>query len=374
MAKINNAAITCKQTAGFGKKNIVKSGISGSRLDTLAQLGKVADNPHSEDVINLSSTTHLDDIKILKKRAKRKYFGQALTLGLVDASKNNPESALSKSYWNTFHCSSELSVMSDGKLSGKFCKNRWCMVCSAIKIAKSIEKYKPFLDSWKDKHFVTLTVVNPDRHGLKIEIDTMYKSFVKIKDVIKKRHSKGQCDKFVGIRKLECTYNPHTDTYHPHFHLIVDGKENAEFLLNSWLKHHPTSLRRAQDCRPADDNSSLELFKYFAKVISKGDSKNSRAIYADAMDIIFNEVKGKRTFQPFGFKASDLATEEKNEDNNAFAIGVRKWVQELGDWVDEDTGEMLTGYVPGAEIKNLVTNKIIVRNSYHSPILNENTS
>ena len=86
------------------------------------------------------------------------------------------------------------------------------------------------------------------------------------------------------------------------------------------------------------------------------------------MDIIFNTVKGKRTFQPFGFKASDLQTEEEENNDNAFAIGVRRWVQELGDWVDEDTGEMLTGYIPGKEIKELVTNKIIVRKRYHQAI------
>lgn len=372
MAKISNTANTCKSSAGVATKYRSNRGAS---LDTLAQLRKSSNYRGSEDKTILKSTTRVDDIKSLKKRAKRKYFGQALTYGLVDAAKNNPDSVLDKSYWNTYHCSSELTLMSDGRLSARFCKNRWCMVCAAIKIAQSINKYKEIIDSWDDKQFVTLTIVNPDKFNLEKEMVKMYETFVKIKDVMRKRYNNGQLEKkFIGLRKLESTYNSFSNTYHPHFHFIIEGRENAEFLVKRWLHHYPSSDSKGQDCRAADDNSTVELFKYFAKVISKGNAKHSSAIFADAMDVIFNAVKGKRTFQPFGFKAKKSIVENVCEDEKAYAVGVREWVQSLGDWVDEDTGEMLTGYIPGDSIKDLVTNKIIVRENYHSPIINKNTS
>ena len=133
-----------------------------------------------------------------------------------------------------------------------------------------------------------------------------------------------------------------------------------------WLNELPQCTDSAQDVRPANEKSSIELFKYFTKIVS-GKSKGNRVIYADALDVIFNSVKGKRTFQSFGFKAGELDEEETGEiDQNAFAVDVRTWVQVLGDWVDTATGEMLTGHIPSEGLKNLVTKKIIVRENFNS--------
>lgn len=338
---------------------------SGGGLDTLAQLGTHKVHTQKDDSIKLCACTQLDDAKTLLKRARRKYFGQALTLSLVDAAKQSPDSSLNKSYWNTFHCCSELSVLTDGRLSGHFCKNRWCMVCASIKTAHSINKYQPTLDTWENKQMVTLTIPNSTKADLKPTMELMHRVFTKIKDRLRKRHQRGQGEKFMGLRKFECTYNAHTNTYHPHFHVIVNGRANSDHLKNMWLDELPQCRESAQDVRPANSKSSIELFKYFTKVVS-GKNKESRVIYADALDVIFNAVRGKRTFQPFGFRAEKLEDEENGEDKNAFAIDIRKWVQTLGDWVDEETGEMLTGHIPSDGMKELVTKKIIVRKYFNT--------
>ena len=54
------------------------------------------------------------------------------------------------------------------------------------------------------------------------------------------------------------------------FHLIVDGFETSNLLVDLWLKKHLTADRKAQDITKANDGTMVELCKYFTKVISKG--------------------------------------------------------------------------------------------------------
>ena len=333
-----------------------------SPLDKLAQLA--TNKPHTceNDDFNLSSDTSINDIQTLLKRARRKYFGTGLALALVNTSKQNENSVLTKSYWNTFHCVSKLNVMSDGKITGNYCKNRWCMVCNSIRTARMINQYQPIIDSWENKYLVTLTVPNCVSFDLENTIKGMFGTFNQIRKRIQKRNQRKKCGKLVGIRKLECTYNADRDDYHPHFHLIVLGEDMASEIVDIWLDKYRHANRKAQDIRVADSNSSKELFKYFTKVISKSGNGGNQ-IYADAMDVVFNAVRGRRTFQPFGFKSSVLEAENSPKREN-YAVGVREWIQILGDWVDKDTGECLTGYVPSDGMKDLVENKIVVRKGY----------
>ncbi|WP_158235300.1 hypothetical protein [Flavobacterium sp. 9] len=38
--------------------------------------------------------------------------------------------------------------------------------------------------------------------------------------------------KLVAVKSLECNFNPKTQTYNPHLHLIVASNEIAELLVN----------------------------------------------------------------------------------------------------------------------------------------------
>ena len=338
-------------------------------LDTLAQL---ATSSKKEDDIKLIPCTHESDKKTLQKRAYRKYINTSLSLRLVDASKINPKSTLEKSYFNSYHCCKTIAIHSSGKVKGNYCKNRWCLVCNSIRTAVLIHKYMPVVEDWNDKYFVTLTLPNCDGRDLRATIDEMQKVITQIRKVIQKRYQRGKGEKFIGVRKLECTYNPKTNKYHPHYHFVIDGHDNASELLNIWLKKVPAAKAVAQDIRPADDNSSKELFKYFTKVVTtikdkEGNVKDAK-IYADAMDVIFNSIKGLRTFQNFGFKtkkevlAEDFVPVELSGDP---IVSEANWVQELADWAEE-SGELLSGYIPLEKTKKLVSKKIIVRDNFHT--------
>ena len=338
--------------------------LNSTSLDTLAQL---ATFDQEDPNFKLSKGTDINDKKTLQKRARRKYMSSSLSTRLVDASKQNPDSLLQKSYWNSYHCCKQLGVMESGKVISSYCKNRWCLVCNSIRTAQLILRYKPVLDKWENKTFVTLTRgPRVTSVTLKAAIEEMQFIFNQIRKIFGKRAQRGTGKKFLGLRKLECTYDPTTNTYHPHYHLILDCPEMAEEFVNIWLKKNPLANRKAQDIRPADNNSVLEIFKYFTKVISKTKS-GDKAIYADAMDVIFNCIKGKRTFQNFGFKVGkvDFSKEEIAEITDQLAE-VATWEQDVSDWVVKETGELISGYAAGEGMRDLVENKIVVRTGFNS--------
>jgi hypothetical protein len=190
-------------------------------------------------------------------------------------------------------------------------------------------------------------------------IQEMNKAFTSCKRSIKRKYGL----EFECIRKLEVTYNAETDTYHPHFHCIVRGEIQAQALLALWLKFAPTDpLEIAQDVRPVDERGEMELFKYFTKLIGK-----DRKIHAPSLNVMFEQIKGLRTYQPVGFKISDYAPEleddmEEELDVHCVDLAEKRygdvvnwlWHQEYADWVDPETGECLTDYTPSDGVREFI--------------------
>ena len=321
-------------------------------LDTLAQLGTDTEFPSV-----LKPLTDLQNLSVLQKRARSKYLTTAVALRLVDT--NSP---LVKQYWNTYHCCSALTVENQ-KVTGNYCKNRWCLVCNRIRTAELIKKYKEELFSWEDRHFVTLTVPNVPSKFLKKTIQVLNKEFTDISNTMKKRHQRMTGTRLICIKKIECTYNPDREDYHPHLHIITKDKVMAETLLLEWLKRHPECSSLAQDIRPASQNDLIELFKYFTKILSRSKKDKKITINASALDNIFQSIKGIRTFQPIGFKAPKLIPSiEEGDNQNDFAVTVDRsvvfdWIHEFHDWISAD-GEILSDFTPTEKLENIVMNVI----------------
>jgi len=235
-------------------------------------------------------------------------------------------------------------------------------VCNRIRTAVLINTYKPVLDLWDDKHFITLTIPNVPVDRLSSAIDGMEAEFRKVKEVFYRQHRRKKRDTtLIGFRKLECTYNPERHDYHPHYHIIVRGEEMAKELLAEWLERYPEAVEQAQDVRKADDASVIELFKYFTKLITKTKGKGS-AVFIRPLDVIFQSMHGRRTFQNFGFKHEVIEDEPISEEAEKLAEEIEgeamtvvyEWVQELTDWVEKQSGRVLTGYQPTAKFRQLV--------------------
>lgn len=115
----------------------------------------------------------------------------------------------------------------------------------------------------------------------------------------------------MGIRSLECCFNPEKRTYNPHFHVLVPDKATAEKLISEWLRicTPKFALRKAQDMRPVRDLESglIEVIKYGAKIFTEPDLDKKMqgninpTIYAAALYNIFDGMKGLRLFDRFRF-------------------------------------------------------------------------
>jgi Replication protein len=333
-----------------------KTSFLGVPLDTLAQNG--TESTENGVSMRFDLKTKCGNSGTLLKRAKAKYLTVGIVKKLVDIS----DSPLKKGYWNTYHCAEVLEKNGD-TITTHYCKNRWCLVCNRIRTARLIKQYKPLLDLWgTEQYFITLTIPNVPANCLDASIRDMQKVFTGILDKMKKQVSRNNPDavRLEGLRKLECTYNPVRNDYHPHYHCIVHGSVAAEFILTEWLRRFPLANVSAQDVRKGDSNSAMELFKYFTKLISgKSKTKKSRSIHPVSLDVIFRAIKGKRIFCAFGVTIPKIDEDLLDDEVDSLLETVDSsmlysWEQEFGDWISQETGEVLTGYVPSDGIKELV--------------------
>lgn len=239
--------------------------------------------------LTIDESARLIELGVDEKRARKKFTSLAIATHLLEA---NPDSFLAKSYERSTHCTGTLTPNAEGRLVAHYCKNRWCPVCLSIRIAVLINGYKPQLDKLKDPYFVTLTRPSCTAKELPLQIKRMGDAFRKIK------HRKSMRN-VPGLRKAECTTRP-GGRYHYHFHIIIEGKENAEYLIKSWLKLNPGSVLKAQDMHKADCSSMERLFKYFTKLLAKDKDGDLHMMDFRMLDVIFRALHGKRIFQPFG--------------------------------------------------------------------------
>lgn len=317
-------------------------GTKSAPLDKIAQLG-------TRSGFEGTAPGQVEGRQALKKRARSKTYSDAVKRSLV-----RHESPLKDSYYGSMLCCKRLDQ--DGqKLTSRYCNARWCTTCNRIRTAQLINGYAPVLARLRELQFVTLTIPNVPASDLRVTIQAMTKSAQRIQDANKKRHSRGlQSWQLVGLRKLECTYNWKTDTYHPHFHYLVEGKEAAAALVRDWLAANPTATHKAQDLRKARAGAEKEMFKYFSKLVT--DQKGKKVTDTGSLDVIFQAMRGARVFQPVGIKKEvpeDIAALQSVETDIKPVYQLWRWFGT--DWVSDD-GEALTGYVPSPQMEELIRN------------------
>lgn len=332
----------------------------------------------------------LNLVETLRKRNKFKWFSYHLAHLLYY---QNPQSTIRGSYENSFHCCDEM-YQAEGKITSKYCKNRWCPQCQRIRMGALINAYAPRLEKEKELYFITLTRPNVKAEALKEEIEEYQKKWRKIQN--QKWFKSATKGGMIGIKKLECTYHankvklvryeewkeyhgkryksvrfeptnepdPWYDTYHPHFHVLVSDEQTAIKIKAKWLELNPDANPGAQQVvrvtdkkeKDEDENEKvskgyLEVFKYFTKLIAK-DNQGKRFFDAIHMNTIFESMKGKRVYFRIGTKEAwqcDEVDEENIEEEAALFVGSEeyktfKWVdaEDFFGYYDVETGEALT--------------------------------
>ena len=298
----------------------------------------------------IAQPVHRAGLSDLKRRAKNQYFSKMLAQNLTKL-----ESPLNKGYRRTLFDCGGLIIQEGQKLTSKYCNARWCNTCNRIRTAKLLNGYQKPLQAFAEPYFVTLTIPNVSEFDLKDAIKSMLRSFQLIV------RSRRRLTPINGIRKLECTINAETDTYHPHFHVLVDGEENAKYLISEWLKRYELAESWCQDMRLADKGSLSELFKYTTKIVSK--TKNGDFnIYIRKLDVIFNAMYKLRTFQSFG--SVRMITEDIDKlKSDTYDIEFKEtevYLWANSDWYSMSEGLPLTEYVPSTAMVKLTTDKMII--------------
>jgi hypothetical protein len=191
--------------------------------------------------------------------------------------------------------------------------------------------------------FVTLTIPNVKGSILRYTVKEMKKQLSLIIRVIRER----RCIPISGLIKTEITYNHVQDTYHPHFHLLVDDDTGAKLIVQEWLNRYTTAREVAQDIRVADNGSLNELFKYTTKIVDK--TRKGIKVYLPALDTIMQSLYRLRCFQPFG-RIKKVEEDIKELDSQVYhgipEYDFIEWIWDECDWYSEVLGDTLTGYIP----------------------------
>ena len=340
-------------------------------LDTLAQYGTQSNiaSKVNPAIIVTGKGSEMDNDKFLKCKGKKKIITQTLALNLITLAQEKEEFHKLKSLWNTYHCQNKLYVV-DGKMHGRYCKNRFCTICSGNRKADIINRYLPVMKSWEKPYFLNLTVKACKAENLKVMLEWMMATFVKILQKYKKRNQRGSDLKIMGIKSLVCEFNPVTQTYNPHFHLIVASKEIAETIMKEWLSILQSRGKgfvvwKAQKSKPVFhlDCALIEIIKYGTKIFTPADvdskSMNNKGgnIHVAAMANILEAMKGLRIFERFGF---NLPKVSKEVTEARVTIDYSGWVymRRFSDWVNTENELTLTGYIAPVQLVNLLKCKM----------------
>jgi hypothetical protein len=284
----------------------------------------------------------------LKSRAKYKAFAVPLMDGLIAI-----ESPLNKQYRLTRGFCSRVLLHQGNRIVSRYCGYRWCPVCSRIRTAKYINGYLPVIEQMSNPYLVTLTNTTCKDYQLIETIEDRNYKWSMILKYHKTLYNRGKIDfKLIGIRRLEITPRPE-DMYHVHFHLVVDGKDTADFIKAQWLYRYPKADRRFQDIRRADGKTLLELFKYVTKFWTFDKDTGLPIIFtAKQMDTIFRAIRGKRTVNTFGgirLVAENIEKIESMEYEDIEPMyDVSVWTQAIKDWMST-YGELISGYEPSED-------------------------
>ncbi len=310
----------------------------------------------------LGKGTEMTDERTLKSQCRKKMITQTLMISLASIAEKKRNSQLLKAFWNTYYCRSEITSVG-GRLYGNYCKNRFCLVCSGNRKAEMIRKYLPILETWTEPHFVTLTIRSVRAKDLRKFMMAEMRAFKRIERKYCKRSQRGKDTKLVGIKSLECNFNPKISRYNPHLHLIVQNKEMAEVIVKEWLTR--TTLKHAeiwgQNIKAIDDreHSLIEIIKYGTKIFTEPDPRDkknkktaTRSIYTKALYNTIASMKGIRIFDRFGF---NLPKGSAPKTNRILAFECEDWKHnpKVNDW-ENDENTKLTNYLPDAKLLNLL--------------------
>lgn len=145
------------------------------------------------------------------------------------------------------------------------CGHKVCGRCAGVQRWKKVEELWPMVKTFKDPKFLTLTFKNREHLTAEWRRETfaIFRKFLKNRYVAE--HLSG------GVWCWEVTYNKKTKTWHPHFHIIFDGKYVPKADLKAiWFELTGDSyIIKIQDIQGHGDEGKLGALRETVKYITK---------------------------------------------------------------------------------------------------------
>ena len=304
----------------------------------------------------------------LKRRWGLKFISQSIKKAL---SKFNPTSFLLDAYRKSKFCSSVTQFVptkdSTLKAITTYCRQRWCITCNRIRSGHIIKLWTYLFEQHKDNlQLLTLTAKTIPGGHLKKRIAEMGKVFT---SSVQKVRRDGY--DVTAFRKLEVTQRPpdaRGDLFHPHYHVVVSGREAAAALRRSWVKfgrqkwgHEAVSLL-AQDLRTCKPSTVKEVLKYATKltILPKSVGTNNHNIPGgcntpQGLDVIFRALRRRRTMQAYGewFSIGNQIIKEAEEMETYATLELPEgfapfsvFIWNGWGWFNIRTGQKLTSRTP----------------------------
>jgi hypothetical protein len=167
---------------------------------------------------------------------------------------------------------------------------------------------------------------------------------------------------FNAIKKIEYTDGTEEGRIHPHFHIIIQGKKQAEEIVKQWMERCTKELitvnLKGQNIRECDENGLFEALKYVHKSLKEetienrdGSKTKTGKYFVDGWKI--NEAWKQitsfkfrliQTYGAFYGIKTDLTEQEMKEEVkstplNGIANG--RYVRETGRLYHLETGELI---------------------------------
>lgn len=177
-----------------------------------------------------------------------------------------------KSAARYYNCGTTIALQNGKIKSANFCRDRLCPMCAYRRSQKMFSQNMAVYQKIKDYHpnyrqlFLTLTVPNVKLWQLKETLRRMSASWNRLRN-----HRRFKDEPIVGYcKKLEITYNKETNTYHPHYHVMLTLKGWAspiQYYVHWWSKSYQMGRQLVcyVEAVKGDAKSVSEMSKYMTK-------------------------------------------------------------------------------------------------------------
>lgn len=284
--------------------NIISASTTNNNLNFIPRIDEVFNNNTIEDIINPN----------LKKKAKQKLKQVADTEKLKGNFKQKLE-----------ECMNFVSVTNFGIVTGSYCKNKYCPVCSKIKEFKNKTLIEELLNNFSDRTilfttFTTKTITVKSIDEVKEQREKLTKAYSKL--IRKLKNVTGY------IKKIEVVYDEETNKLNIHIHaiLLVKNYANSYITQKKWLEYwqEATGDNTIKQVKIILINKEEKSLKKLSSYVAKENLDKMKI--SDEISNLFEIAEEKKRDLTFGgeFKEAKKIIElemKKNRKQYAKSIG-----------------------------------------------------